>query len=132
LFPWRFFGNIRETIIRNFDARAREQENKYKILISTEVLAEGVNLHRSNIVINYDIPWNPTRMMQRVGRVNRIDTSFDRIYTFNFFPTAQADDEISLSKIAQKKIEEFLNLLGGDSAIPLKMNPFLLMSSSTS
>jgi len=115
--------NIRETIIRNFDARAREQENKYKILISTEVLAEGVNLHRSNIVINYDIPWNPTRMMQRVGRVNRIDTSFDRIYTFNFFPTAQADDEISLSKIAQKKIEEFLNLLGGDSAILTENEP---------
>lgn len=114
---------MRETIIRNFDARAREQENKYKILISTEVLAEGVNLHRSNIVINYDIPWNPTRMMQRVGRVNRIDTSFDRIYTFNFFPTAQADDEISLSKIAQKKIEEFLNLLGGDSAILTENEP---------
>jgi len=114
---------MREIIIRNFDARAREQENKYKILISTEVLAEGVNLHRSNIVINYDIPWNPTRMMQRVGRVNRIDTSFDRIYTFNFFPTAQADDEISLSKIAQKKIEEFLNLLGGDSAILTENEP---------
>ena len=115
--------SIRETIIQNFDARAREQKDEYRILISTEVLAEGVNLHRSNIVINYDIPWNPTRMMQRVGRVNRIDTSFDKIYTFNFFPTTQADDEINLSKIAQKKIEEFLNLLGGDSAILTENEP---------
>ncbi|OGO31149.1 MAG: helicase, partial [Chloroflexi bacterium RBG_16_54_18] len=51
---------IRETVISNFDAKAKKQADKYRILISTEVLSEGVNLHRSNIVINYDIPWNPT------------------------------------------------------------------------
>ncbi|HOT32724.1 MAG TPA: helicase-related protein, partial [Petrotogaceae bacterium] len=59
--------SVRDKVIENFDARARNKKDDYKILISTEVLSEGVNLHRSNIVINYDIPWNPTRLMQRVG-----------------------------------------------------------------
>ena len=54
--------------------------------------SEGVNLHRSNIVINYDIPWNPTRLIQRVGRVNRVDTKFDTIHTYNFFPTEEGND----------------------------------------
>ena len=108
---------VRETVINNFDAKARHQENKYRILISTEVLSEGVNLHRANVVINYDIPWNPTRMMQRVGRINRVDTKFDTIYTFNFFPTRQSNDELKLKEAAEAKINAFLTLLGGDAAL---------------
>lgn len=115
--------DIRTKIIENFDAKARNKKNEYRILVSTEVLSEGVNLHRSNIVINYDIPWNPTRLMQRVGRVNRIDTPFDKIYTFNFFPTKQADSEIELTKIARSKVEAFLTLLGNDSAILTEGEP---------
>ncbi|MFN3740119.1 MAG: helicase-related protein [Thermodesulfovibrionales bacterium] len=115
--------DVRDKVIENFDARARHKKDDYRILVSTEVLSEGVNLHKSNIVINYDIPWNPTRLMQRVGRINRIDTPFDKIYTFNFFPTRQADSEIELTNIARKKIEEFLTLLGGDSAILTEGEP---------
>jgi len=122
-----FHGNspeiIRDKVIDNFDARARNKKDDYRILVSTEVLSEGVNLHRSNIVINYDIPWNPTRLMQRVGRINRIDTPFDKIYTFNFFPTRQSDSEIELTNIARSKIESFLTLLGGDSSILTEGEP---------
>lgn len=122
-----FHGNlpetVRDTVIQNFDARAKDKKDDYGILVSTEVLSEGVNLHRSNIVINYDIPWNPTRLMQRVGRVNRIDTPFDKIYTFNFFPTKQADSEIELTNIARSKIEAFLALLGGDTSILTEGEP---------
>lgn len=107
----------RQTVIQNFDAKARHQRDTYRILVSTEVLSEGVNLHRSNVVINYDIPWNPTRMMQRVGRINRVDTKFDTIYTYNFFPTRQANDEIKLKEAAEAKINGFLSLLGGDAAL---------------
>ena len=57
--------SVRNTIIENFDAKVHFPKDDYRILITTEVLAEGVNLHRSNVVINYDIPWNPTRLMQR-------------------------------------------------------------------
>ncbi len=107
----------KQEVINNFDANAINRENKFRILITTEVLAEGVNLHRSNIVINYDIPWNPTKLMQRIGRINRIDTPFEKIHTFNFFPSTQGDNEISLKKAAEAKIAGFLELLGGDAQL---------------
>lgn len=114
---------IRDKVIDNFDAKVRKQKDDYRILISTEVLSEGVNLHRSNIVINYDIPWNPTRMMQRVGRINRVDTKFDAIYTYNFFPTKQSNDQIKLQEAAESKINAFLTLLGGDAALLTEGEP---------
>ncbi len=114
---------IRDKVIENFDAKSRHPKDDYRILISTEVLSEGVNLHRSNVVINYDIPWNPTRMMQRVGRINRVDTIFDVIYTFNFFPTKQSNDQIKLKEAAEAKINAFLTLLGGDAALLTEGEP---------
>jgi len=108
---------VREQVIENFDANARFPKNEFRILITTEVLSEGVNLHRSNVVINYDIPWNPTRLMQRVGRINRVDTDFDKIYTYNFFPTKQANDQIKLKEAAEAKIHTFITLLGADARL---------------
>lgn len=113
----------RDVVIRNFDAKARHPQDDYRILVSTEVLSEGVNLHRSNVVINYDIPWNPMRMMQRVGRINRVDTKFDTIFTFNFFPTRQSNDQIKLKEAAEAKINAFLTLLGGDAALLTEGEP---------
>lgn len=110
-------ASTREKVIENFDARARFPKNDYRILISTEVLSEGVNLHRSNVVVNYDIPWNPTRLMQRTGRINRIDTPFDTIYTFNFFPTKQSNDQIKLKEAAEAKIQAFIEMLGNDARL---------------
>jgi superfamily II DNA/RNA helicase len=110
-------ASIREKVIENFDARAKFPKDDYRILISTEVLSEGVNLHSANIVINYDIPWNPTRLMQRAGRVNRVDTEFDKIYTYNFFPTSQANTEIKLKEAAEYKINMFIEMLGNDARL---------------
>ena len=110
-------GNVRGTVIENFDARVRAPKDDYRILITTEVLSEGVNLHRSNVVINYDIPWNPTRLMQRVGRINRVDTEFDKIYSFNFFPTEQSNEQIKLKEAAEAKIHTFITLLGADARL---------------
>ena len=107
----------RQDIIANFDARAYHPHDNYRILVTTDVLAEGVNLHRSRIVINYDIPWNPTRLMQRVGRVNRIDTAFDSIRTLNFFPTEESDDAIKLRGAAEAKIHGFIEMLGADARL---------------
>lgn len=110
-------SSVREEVIRNFDARAYKPADDYRILVATEVLAEGVSLHRSNIVLNYDIPWNPTRLIQRVGRVNRVDTKFDRIYTFNFFPTEQSNDLLKLREAAEAKIQAFIEMLGADAQL---------------
>ena len=57
-----------------------DKKNDYNIVISTEVLAEGVNLHRANVIVNYDTPWNSTRLMQRIGRVNRIGSTAKEVY----------------------------------------------------
>lgn len=108
---------VKELVMNNFDARARNPKDDYRILVTTEVLSEGVNLHRSNVVINYDIPWNPTRVIQRVGRINRVDTKFDRIYTYNFFPTVQAESEIGLKAAAEAKINAFIEMLGADARL---------------
>ncbi|GBD97497.1 MAG TPA: helicase [Nitrospirae bacterium] len=115
--------SIRDKVLENFDARARRPKEDYRILIATEVLSEGVNLHRANVVINYDIPWNPARMMQRVGRINRVDTPFDVIHTFNFFPTKQSNDQIKLKEAAEAKINAFLTLLGGDAELLTEGEP---------
>lgn len=89
-------------IRKNFDANLEESEWEKKdedifdIIITTEVLAEGINLHRSNIIVNYDVPWNATRLMQRIGRVNRIGTKADEIFVFNFYPSVQGDNQIGV------------------------------------
>lgn len=101
----------------NFDANFKEQANDYDMLISTEVLAEGVNLHRANVIVNYDTPWNSTRLMQRIGRVNRIGTVAPKVYVYNFYPTAKVDDDIELKKKAIMKLQAFHTALGEDSQI---------------
>ena len=78
------------------------------------MLAEGINLHRANVLINYDLPWNPTRIMQRVGRINRVGTEFDRIYVFNFFPTAQSKKQMPLEERILEKLQAFHDTLGED------------------
>lgn len=102
----------------NFDANYKgEKKNDYNIVISTEVLAEGVNLHRANVIVNYDTPWNSTRLMQRIGRVNRIGSTAKDIYIFNFFPTTKVNDDIELEKKAKMKLFAFHAALGEDSQI---------------
>ncbi|MCK9626733.1 MAG: phospholipase D-like domain-containing protein [Bacteroidales bacterium] len=109
--------NEREIVMENFDANSKKIKNDYKFLITTDVLAEGANLHQANVVINYDIPWNPTRIMQRVGRINRVDTKHDKIYTYTFFPTEQSNEQIKLKELAEAKIQAFITLLGTDAKL---------------
>jgi superfamily II DNA or RNA helicase len=103
----------------NFDANhpAKEQAHDYDIIISTEVLAEGVNLHRANVIVNYDTPWNSTRLMQRIGRVNRIGSLAPKVFIYNFYPTSRVDDDIELRKKAILKLQAFHSALGEDSQI---------------
>lgn len=102
----------------NFDANYKgEKKNDYDIVITTEVLAEGVNMHRANVIVNYDTPWNSTRLMQRIGRVNRIGSKAKEVHIFNFFPTAKVDETIELEKKAKMKLFAFHAALGEDSQI---------------
>ncbi|HLC78263.1 MAG TPA: helicase-related protein [Candidatus Nanoarchaeia archaeon] len=113
--------HLRERIMENYDANhpKSKQKDDIRLLISTDILAEGVSLHRSNVVINYDIPWNPVRMMQRVGRINRVSKNppFDKIYTYNFFPAGPINENISLKEAAESKIKAFIEMLGNDAKL---------------
>ncbi len=112
-------GELQKKIRYNFDADVSigQQRSEYNIIVTTEVLAEGVNLHRSNVILNYDTPWNATRLMQRIGRINRISTKADEIYVYNFFPTENVENDIQLKKRAIIKLQAFHSALGEDSQI---------------
>lgn len=105
-------------IAENFDANYKgEWRNDYQVIVTTEVLAEGVNLHRANCVLNYDTPWNSTRLMQRIGRVNRIGSVASYVYVYNFMPSLQGDEQIKLVQKAYTKLQSFHTLFGEDSRI---------------
>ena len=106
-----------KTIRENFDANWKQKKNDYNIILTSDVLAEGVNLHRSNIIINYDTPWNATRLMQRIGRVNRIGSTSSTIYNYVFYPSDQGNKEIKLNQIALSKIQTFHTTFGEDNQI---------------
>lgn len=110
--------NVLDAIRSNFDANYKEERlNKYNIIISSDVLAEGVNLHRSNVIVNYDSPWNATRLMQRIGRVNRIGSTSDHIYNYMFYPSQDGDKQIQLYTNALIKLQGFHSALGEDAQV---------------
>lgn len=107
-----------KTINENFDVMNKKPKDDYDILVSTDRVSEGFNLNRAGIVINYDIPWNPVRVIQRVGRINRISKKiFDELYIANFFPTEQGAPFNSIREIAQHKMFAIHNILGEDAKI---------------
>ena len=115
-------GNITSSIIRkineNFDASYYDQKDDYDILLATDKISEGINLNRAGMVINYDIPWNPVRVIQRVGRINRISKKvFDELYIVNFFPTEKGAELVKSREIAQNKMYIIHNTLGEDAKI---------------
>lgn len=106
-----------KTIRENFDANYKTKHNDYNIILTTDVLAEGVNLHRTNVIVNYDTPWNSTRLMQRIGRVNRIGSASKHIYNYVFYPSREGNREINLNQIALSKIQTFHSTFGEDNQI---------------
>ncbi|NUM82131.1 helicase [bacterium] len=112
-------NDTNKTIIReNFDAGAAIQKDDYDVLIATDAISEGFNLHRAGTVFNYDIPYNPTRVIQRVGRINRVNKKvFDELYIYNFFPTAIGEKETRIKEISTLKIAMIHALMGEDTKV---------------
>ena len=107
-----------EIIRENFDANYEGTfKNNFDIILTTDVLAEGVNLHRSNVIVNYDTPWNPTKLIQRLGRINRIGSKAQKIYNYNFYPSEQGDDRINLKNRSLGKLQSSHSAYGEDNKI---------------
>ena len=91
-----------------------EKENQLRILIATDVLSEGQNLQDAHIIVNYDLPWAIIRLIQRAGRVDRIDQSSEKIYCYSFFPADEVEKIISLRTRLNKRINENAGIVGSD------------------
>lgn len=108
----------RSIVKQNFDAscNSEAQTNDYDIIVATDALSEGFNLNRAGVIINYDIPYNPTRVVQRIGRINRINKKmFDKIYIFNFFPTDIGEQNTLIKGISTLKMLLINNIVGSDT-----------------
>lgn len=113
----------KETIRANFDAglKIEMQKNDYKVLIATDAISEGYNLHRAGAIFNYDIPYNPTRVIQRIGRINRINKKvFDELHIFNYFPTDVGEKETRTKEISTLKMAMIHAIMGEDTKILTK------------
>lgn len=110
----------RDLIRSNFDAGFPQslQKNDFDVLVATDAISEGFSLHRAGTIYNYDIPYNPTRVIQRVGRINRINKKvFNELYIYNFFPTATGEEVSHTAEISTFKMKLFQAILGADTQI---------------
>lgn len=108
----------RSVVKCNFDASCKpaDQANDYDIIVATDALSEGFNLNRAGVIINYDIPYNPTRVVQRIGRIIRINRKmFDSIYIYNFFPTDIGEENTLIKGISTLKMLLINNIVGSDT-----------------
>lgn len=108
----------KERIRANFDAGLKPslQQNEYHILVATDAISEGYNLHRAGAIFNYDIPYNPTRVIQRIGRINRINKKvFDKLYIYNYFPTDVGEAETRTKEISTLKMAMIHAIMGEDT-----------------
>ena len=94
----------------------RESEQT-RILIATDVIAEGQNLQDCNRVISYDLHWNPVTLIQRHGRVDRITTEHEEIYLHNMLPDPEVEDAIGIRGTLGNRVQAFHDLIGLDNVV---------------
>ena len=113
----------RQKMIQEFSPKANMDDDETMpkqtadILISTEVLAEGQNLQDCNYVINYDLPWNPMRIVQRIGRIDRLTSTFDTVRSRECYPEKSLDKILKLMGKLLGKIETINDVIGLDTSI---------------
>ena len=108
----------KDRIRANFDAGLKPslQQDDFHILVATDAISEGYNLHRAGAIFNYDIPYNPTRVIQRIGRINRINKKvFNELYIYNYFPTDVGEAETRTKEISTLKMAMIHAIMGEDT-----------------
>ena len=106
------------TIVEHFSPISNKasvaKENETRILVATDVLSEGQNLQDAHVIVNYDLPWAIIRLIQRAGRVDRIDQTSEKIFCYSFFPAEGVEEIIRLRKRLNDRINENANIVGSD------------------
>ena len=95
----------------------KQGEKQIDFLIATDKLSEGQNLQDCGMIVNYDLHWNPVRMIQRNGRINRLGSKFEEIFIFNFRPTEQLESYLKLVSKLQEKINLIRYTVGSDQSV---------------
>jgi len=90
----------------------------YDILVTTDVLAEGVNLQQAGQIINYDLPWNPMRIVQRHGRVDRLFSEHEEVHLGLFYPADHLDEMLKLQETLDRKLAQAEAAIGGANVLP--------------
>jgi superfamily II DNA/RNA helicase/nicotinamide mononucleotide adenylyltransferase len=103
--------------ISNPEYQFQSGEAELNTLIATDVLAEGLNMQDCDKIINYDLHWNPVRLIQRFGRIDRIGSEHAKVYGFNFLPETGIEKHLGLRQKLHNRIQEIHNTIGEDSAI---------------
>jgi superfamily II DNA or RNA helicase len=102
-------------VSKKYELKPGEKEIDY--LIATDKLSEGQNLQDCGILINYDLHWNPVRMIQRNGRINRLGSAFSEIFIYNFRPTEQLESYLQLVRKLEDKINLIRYTIGSDQSV---------------
>ena len=102
-------------VSKRYTLKADEVELQF--LVATDVLSEGQNLQDAGTLINYDLHWNPVRMIQRNGRVNRLGTQFKVVSIHNMRPERKLDSYLNLVQRLQGKIDMIRNTIGTDTPV---------------
>jgi hypothetical protein len=109
-------GNAEDVLFgfapRTMEAPSGRDQDRYDLVLTTDVLAEGVNLQQARHIVNYDLPWNPMRLVQRHGRVDRIGSPHSRVFMRCFFPDAQLDALLGLEERLLRKISQAAAAVG--------------------
>ena len=93
------------------------EEDQIDLLITTDALSEGVNLQDADTLVNFDLHWNPVRLIQRAGRIDRIGSPNDEIHVASFLPERALEEKLGLETILRHRIKEFVEVFGEDSAV---------------
>jgi len=101
----------------NPEYRFAKGEAELMTVVATDVLAEGLNLQDCDNIINYDLHWNPVRLIQRFGRIDRIGSEHEVIFAYNFLPEAGIDKNLGLKERLHNRIQEIHDTIGEDSQI---------------
>ena len=100
------------------DAPQGADNDLYDIVVTTDVLAEGVNLQQARHIINYDLPWNPMRLVQRHGRIDRIGSRHSEVFIRCVFPDTRLDELLNLEERLHHKIRQAAASIGVGKVLP--------------
>jgi hypothetical protein len=93
-------------------------EDRYDLVITSDVLSEGVNLQQAGRLVSYDLPWNPSKIVQRHGRIDRIGSPHRRVHIGVFFPDGDLDEMLHLEEILQRKVAYANAAIGMGQVLP--------------